>query len=168
MPKYLTCQLSTMTRNNYLARAHAVAGFLATALVASFFVGSLVSELVGQLSWIVLVKRSIFYSMWAMVLLVPLAALTGGRLAGKSQAPLVKAKRKRIRFLAPNGMLLLGLASYLYYKALRAELDAYFLVAQTLEFAAGLFNLFLLSLMIRDGFRLKKKYPKRSSPPVTN
>ena len=156
-----------MIKNNYLARTHAVAGFLATALIASFFVGSLVSELVGELSWIVLVKRSIFYCMWAMVLLVPLAALTGGRLAGKSQDPLVKAKRKRIRFLAPNGILLLGLASYLYYKAHRGELDAYFLVAQTVEFAAGLLNLVLLSLMIRDGFRLKKKYHKRPTSPVT-
>jgi hypothetical protein len=101
--------------------------------------------------------------MWTM-LLVPAAGRTGAQLAGKSRDPLVEGKRKRIRFIAPNGALLLGLASYLYYKASHGELDSFFQAAQALEFAVGLTNILLLSLMIRDGFRLKNKYRAHSQP----
>jgi hypothetical protein len=153
-----------MTKREIVARVHAVAGFVAAGLIASFFVSSAVSELSGKLAWIVQVKRAVFYCMWAMVLLVPAAAQTGAQLAGKSRDPLVAGKRKRLRFIAPNGGLLLGLASYLYYKASHGELDSFFQAAQALEFAVGLTNLVLLGLMIRDGFRLKDKYRPHPHP----
>ncbi len=56
-----------------LSQVHAAAGLLAFCLIGSFFVGSLVSELSGNLAWIVAIKRTVFYSMWAMVVLVPVA-----------------------------------------------------------------------------------------------
>ena len=150
-----------MKRPN-IAQLHGIAGLLAFCLIAIFFVSSLVSELYGDLSWIVVVKRTVFYCMWAMLILVPSAALTGTKLAGKSRNPIVEGKRKRLRWIAPNGLLLLSLASYLYYKASLGEIDQRFMIAQLLEFAVGLTNISLLGLMIRDGFRLKRQYQKFS------
>ncbi len=147
-----------------LSQAHAAAGILAFCLIGSFFIGSLISELSGNLVWIVHVKRTVFYGMWAMVLLVPLAALTGTKLAGKSRSATVENKRKRMRWIAPNGLLLLTLGSYLYYKASQSEFDTLFRSAQLLEFALGFTNLLLLGLMIRDGFRLKRQYKGRLQP----
>lgn len=144
-----------------IIRVHAIAGIAAFCLITGFFVSSLVSELSGNLTWIVLVKRTVFYCMWAMGLLVPSAAFTGTKLAGKSASPIVAGKRKRMRWVAPNGLLLLALASYLYYKANLAELDQRFMIAQGLEFILGFTNMTLLGLMIRDGFRLKRPLSKR-------
>lgn len=152
-----------------LAQVHAAAGIIAFCLIGSFFLSSLISELSGNLVWIVTVKRTVFYCMWAMVLLVPLAALTGGKLAGKSRSTLVETKRKRVRWIAPNGLLLVTIASYLYYKASQPEFDTLFRSAQLLEYALGLTNLRLLGLMIRDGFRLKpqpKGRPHPTHPPA--
>lgn len=153
-----------------LSRLHAAAGLIAWWLIASFFIGSLLSELWGNPAWIVLVKRTIFYSMWAMVLLVPLAARTGRKLAGKSGNGVVDGKRKRMRWIAPNGLLLLTLGSYLYYKASQGQFDPFFRSAQLVEWAVGLTNLVLLGLMIRDGYRLKRLYqgplPQTHRPPL--
>lgn len=145
-----------------LVRVHAITGILALCLITSFFVSSLLSEVSGDLSWIILVKRAVFYCMWAMLVLVPSAALTGIKLAGNSQNTIVKRKQKRMQWIAPNGLLLLTLASYLYYKANLEELDQRFMIAQLLEFAVGFTNIFLLGLMIRDGFRLKRQYQNLS------
>ncbi len=139
-------------------RVHTIAGIVAFCLITGFFVSSLVSELSGNLTWILPVKRTVFYCMWAMGLLVPAAAFTGTKLAGKSANPIVAGKRRRMRWVAPNGLLLLALASYLYYKANLAELDQRFMIAQGLEFVLGFTNMTLLGLMIRDGFRLKRPY----------
>lgn len=147
-----------MVNRRNLARVHAAAGLIAWCLIASFFIGSLISELLGSSTWIVLVKRTIFYTMWAMVVLVPLAALTGRKLAGKSRNVIVERKRRRMRWIAPNGLLLLTLGSYLYYKASQGQFDPFFMSAQLVELAVGLTNLVLLGLMIRDGFRLKRLY----------
>lgn len=147
-----------------LAQVHAAAGIIAFCLIGSFFMGSLISELSGNLVWIVHVKRTVFYCMWAMVLLMPLAALSGRKLAGKSRNATVENKRKRMRWIAPNGLLLVTLGSYLYYKVIQQEFDALFVSAQLLEFALGLTNLLLLGLMIRDGFRLKREYTGRPQP----
>ena len=147
-----------------IVRVHATAGVLALCLIATFFVSSLISELSGNLGWIVLVKRTVFYGMWAMLVLVPSAALTGMKLAGKSQNPIVAGKRRRMRWGAPNGLLLLTLASYLYYKANLGEIDQRFMIAQLLEFTVGFTNISLLGLMIRDGFRLKRPYKVQPQP----
>jgi len=152
-----------------IVRVHATAGIVALCLIATFFVSSLISELSGNPDWILLVKRMVFYCMWAMLLLVPTAAFTGMKLAGKSSNPIVAEKRKRMRWVAPNGLLLLTLASYLYYKANLGELDQRFMIAQVLEFAVGFTNLTLLGLMIRDGFQLKRQYQnalEQTSKPV--
>ena len=147
-----------MINRRSLSQVHAAAGLIAWCLIASFFIGSLLSELSGNPTWIVLVKRTIFYTMWAMVVLVPVAALTGRKLAGKSRNVVVERKRKRMRWIAPNGLLLLTLGSYLYYKASQGQFDPFFTSAQLIELAVGLTNLVLLGLMIRDGYRLKRLY----------
>lgn len=147
-----------------LSQVHAAAGIIAFCLIGSFFIGSLVSELSGNLVWIVAVKRTVFYSMWAMVLLVPLVALSGRRLAGKSHNATVENKRKRMRWIAPNGVLLVTLGSYLYYKVSQQEFDSLFMCAQLVELALGFTNLLLLGSMIRDGFRLKRQYKSWTQP----
>lgn len=62
-----------------------------------------------------------------------------------------------MRWIAPNGLLLVALASCLYYKASQQEFDSLFRSAQLVEFALGFTNLLLLGLMVRDGFRLKRQ-----------
>lgn len=143
---------------------HAIAGILAFLLILSFFLASLVCELSGNLTWLLQLKKIIFFTMWAMVILVPAAAFTGNELAGKSKDERVEKKRGRMRWIAPNGMILLSLASFLFYKVSKDEIDLLFYAAQVAELIVGAINILLLGLMIRDGFRLTRRF---KAEPVT-
>ncbi|WP_206512973.1 hypothetical protein [Larkinella soli] len=148
-----------------LARIHAAAALTAFGLITVFFISTFVAEVSGRASWIIAVKKGIFYGMWAMPLLMPAAGWTGFRLAGKSQHPIILRKRSRLRWIVANGLLLLGLAVFLYGKAAHNQLDTVFLGAQLLESGLGATNLFLLGAMIRDGLRLRPKAGKKEPGP---
>jgi hypothetical protein len=146
-----------------LIRIHASAGMTAFALITVFFTASLVAELSRITQWTVLVKTLIFYSMWVMLILMPLAVSTGLKLAGKSQHPIVARKKARLRWLMPNGLILLGLAYWLYQRAITHQFDQLFIGLQVLELVLGAINIILLGQMIRDGFQLRSKAKKSST-----
>jgi hypothetical protein len=72
--------------------------------------------------------------------------------------------------IAANGILVLVPAVlFLAWKAGNGEFDAAFVAVQIVEFAAGSFNLALMGLNIRDGFRLSRglRPAGRRPSPVT-
>jgi hypothetical protein len=89
-------------------RIHFFAGLLATLTIASFFSASLFSELLSSTETIVAVKALIV--MPGLFVLIPAIALTGlsGFILSKSrQGRLIAAKKKRMPFIAANGVLIL-------------------------------------------------------------
>ena len=90
-----------------IGRVHLVAGVLAFALICTFWTSTVVSELFGSAATVAAVKAAI---LWGMLALIPAMAAVGGtgfRLGGKSKAPLVAAKRRRMPVIALNGILIL-------------------------------------------------------------
>ena len=141
-----------------IGKAHLIAGFLAFALIASFWTATVFVELLGDAAAIATVKGAI---LWAMLLLVPAMAAVGGsgfRLGGRSRAPIVATKRKRMMAIAANGLLVLvPSAFFLAARAADGRFDAAFYAVQGVELVAGALNLGLMGLNIRDGFAMSRR-----------
>ncbi|PTN51457.1 hypothetical protein DAI43_10145 [Achromobacter xylosoxidans] len=123
--------------------------------LAAFWISTVASELFLAASAVAQVKLAIAYALLGFVPVMMLTAASGFLMGGKGRHPLLLAKRKRMPFIAANGLLILVPAAV--FLALRAQaglLDGVFYGVQVLELAAGAANLALIGLNIRDGLRL--------------
>lgn len=140
---------------------HPLAGLLALLTIATFWLSTAISELFLSAAAVSAVKTAI---PWGFILLVPALAATGGSgfaLSKGMRKGLVEAKRKRMPFIAANGLLvLIPAALFLAYKAQAGAFDASFYAVQVLELIAGAANITLLSLNMRDGLALTRSRRK--------
>lgn len=124
---------------------HPLAGGVAIATIATFWLSTVVSELSGSEALIVQVKSLI---PWGFLILVPALAATGATgfaLAGSRKGGLISKKKKRMPIIAANGLLILiPSALFLATKANAGEFDVAFYVVQLLELTAGGVNFWLL------------------------
>lgn len=134
---------------------HAAAGTLALLLVASFLGASLYAELMMDEALIAETKRLILLG---VCLLIPAMAATGGSgfaLAKGRIGGIVEAKKRRMRILAGNGLVvMLPSAIWLHMLASAGNFGTQFLVVQAMEFAGALLQLYLLGRNFRDGLKL--------------
>lgn len=139
-----------------LKTLHPFAGAVALATVATFWLATLLVELLGSPAAVAAVKTAI---PWGFLLLIPALAATGGTgltLAKGRRAGLIGAKCRRMPVIAANGVLVLVPAAlFLAAKARAGEFDAGFYAVQAVELAAGAVNIALLGLNMRDGMRMK-------------
>lgn len=140
---------------------HAIAGTAATLIVTSFLTTTIVSELFFGPMAVAAVKQAIA---WSLVLFIPVMAATGASgasLARSRSGAIVERKKKRMLFIAMNGLLVLAPAAiFLHVKASAGNFDTVFYVVQAMEVAAGGTQLSLLILNMRDGLRLSGKLKK--------
>jgi len=139
-----------------MKQVHFIAAVVATLTIAAFFVSTLLVEFLGSLDAVAQVKRLIVLpGLW---ILVPAIAATGGTGFARSksrQGRLVDAKKKRMPFIAANGLvILIPCAILLDSWASQSLFDARFYLVQGLELAAGGTNLVLMGLNMRDGLML--------------
>jgi len=138
-----------------LKRIHPIAGIIASLTILTFWTSTVASELLGSIETIAFVKQAI---PWGLLILVPALAITGAsgfRLAGTSSDFRLVRKKRRMPFIAGNGLLILVPAAlYLATLASRREFGSHFYAVQAFELIAGAVNLTLMSLNIRDGLRL--------------
>ncbi len=136
-------------------RIHAVAAMLTLLFLAAFWMSTVVSELFLSASAVAQVKIAIAYALWGFLPVMMLTAASGFLMGGKGRHPLLLAKRRRMPFIAINGLLILVPAAvFLSLRAQAGLLDRAFYGVQALELAAGAANLALIGLNIRDGLRL--------------
>ena len=140
------------------AKIHAAAGAVALLAVACFWLLTAVAELSGDVGTVVAVKSAI---LGGMVVLIPAMALAGasGFSLGKSwRSPVVQRKKRRMRFIAANGLLVLLPSAYVLAGwAEQGRFDEAFVAVQALELMAGAANITLLSLNMRDGLALRRR-----------
>lgn len=134
---------------------HAGAGTVAMILISGFLTATVISELLLDEVAILAVKKAI---LTGLCLLIPTLAITGGSgfsLARGRHSPAIDRKRKRMKIIAANGLLLLlPLAIMLYLRATAGLFDSFFYAMQTLEVLAGSVQLVLLARNFRDGRRM--------------
>jgi hypothetical protein len=143
-----------------IRRLHAAAGIVALATILTFWTSTLLAEVSGELGVIVAVKSAI---PWGFLLLIPALAIAGGtgmKLAGRHVGRLVRAKRRRMPYVAANGLLVLVPAAFLLrHLALEGAFGWVFVAVQAAELLAGATNIVLLGLNLRDGLRLRSRRP---------
>ncbi|MFL9828141.1 hypothetical protein [Rhodoplanes sp. SY1] len=153
---------------------HGLAGTAAFLTILTFWTTTVWSELLADLATVAAVKQAIA---WALLLLVPILAVTGLsglRLAGGATAqpnaarpnaarplppPAIRAKLRRMPIVAANGVLILvPCAITLAVLSARGDFGSTFQAVQALELLAGPVNLALIGLSIRDGIRLAGRH----------
>jgi hypothetical protein len=145
-------------RTQTMNRIHPIAGAVALFTILTFWLSTVTVELFGSVPQVVWVKTTLPFGLLILVPAIAGAGLSGIRLGAKWRGQLVEAKRKRMPIIAANGLLvLMPSALFLSFKAQAAEFDTAFYGVQALELLAGAINLLLLSLNMRDGFRMTSR-----------
>jgi hypothetical protein len=137
-------------------RAHLLAGLLAPLCIATFFLSTVLTELFGSHAAVTQIKSPIVSpGLWIMVPLMAAAGGSGMFLSRARKGKLVDAKKKRMPFIAANGLLVLvPCAIVLNRWAAAGSFDNAFYAVQTIELVAGAANLALMGLNARDGLRM--------------
>ena len=137
---------------------HPIAGAIALLTILSFWLSTAWSEVFAGQQAVTTVKTLVPYGFFV---LVPALIATGGsgfRLGKRMRGPLINAKKKRMPYIAANGILILiPSALFLSFKAQSGAFDQGFYVVQAVELIAGAANITLLGLNMRDGFRLTRR-----------
>jgi hypothetical protein len=149
-------------------RAHLIAGILAPLCIATFFLSTILTELFGSHAAVAQLKSLIVTpGLWIMVPLMAAVGASGMFVAKSRRGRLVDAKKKRMPFIAANGLLVLvPCAIVLNRWAAAGSFDTAFYVVQAIELIAGATNLALMGLNARDGLCMAGRL-RVSSPSVT-
>jgi hypothetical protein len=137
-------------------RLHLLAGIVASLCISTFFVSTVLVELFGSPDAVARLKSLIVApGLW---ILIPALAVTGGSgifLSKARRGRLVETKKKRMPFIAGNGLLVLvPCAIVLDRLAAAGNFDTTFYGVQAFELLAGATNMALMGLNVRDGLRM--------------
>jgi hypothetical protein len=133
-------------------KVHAIAGVIGFVTILMFWTSTVFSELLGSYETMATVKTMILRGMFILIPAMIVVGASGMNLGLKRKDAPAIAKKKRMPFIAANGLvILLPAAFYLQSKAIVGDFDAMFYAIQLLELVAGAINLTLMGLNIRDG-----------------
>lgn len=134
---------------------HPIAGVVGMATIVTFWLSTVAVEAFGGPGAVLAVKAAI---LWGLLALVPALAVTGAtgfRMGARSADPRIAAKRRRMPFIAFNGLLVLvPCAVFLQARAAAGDFGGAFTLVQGIELVAGAVNLTLMGLNLRDGLAL--------------
>lgn len=144
-----------------LRHIHLIASRTAFLCILTFWISTLISELFLSQDMVIWVKNAIAYGVFLLIVAMAVTGATGFKMGGKSKHHNIVAKKKRMPLIALNGLLiLLPCAFYLCHKANLGQFDGVFYGVQAVELVAGLVNLSLMRLSMKDGMNIRK--PKQS------
>jgi len=137
-------------------RVHLIAGILGPLCIATFFSCTVLAEIFCSHEDVALLKSLIVTpGLWILVPAIACAGGSGMFLSRTRRGRLVDAKKKRMPFIAANGLLVLVPCAILLNRwATAGAFDTTFFIVQMIEFVAGATNLTLMGLNVRDGLRM--------------
>jgi hypothetical protein len=148
-----------------LVRIHLGGSTGALAIITAFLASSAVIELLGDPGDVRVLRHGVLLGLPLLVACLAAAALTGRRLAGRSRAPAVRRKRRRMQIVAAAGLLvLIPCAVILDFLAGSAHAGVLAGALEITEIVAGGLNLALLALNFRDGRGLARRRGPARSP----
>lgn len=135
---------------------HRFGGILAPLCLIIFFSSTVFVELFSSTATIAQLKAWIVTpGLWVMIPAIAMAGGSGMFMGNTRKGRLVESKKKRMPFIAANGILVLvPCAIFLNRWAQAGTFDTTFYVVQVVELIAGAINLFLMGLNVRDGLRM--------------
>jgi hypothetical protein len=146
-----------------LVTLHGVSGAAALGLVACFWSLALWCELGASAATVVVLRQGILYALPLLVLALATAGASGARLAGRVPGPAARAKLRRMRLAAVNGLLvLIPAAVFLGLRARAGDLSGPFATVQAAELCAGAVNMVLLGRNLAAGLAMRARAPHRA------
>jgi len=147
-------------------RAHLIAGILAPLCLIAFFLSTVIVELFGSHAAVAQLKALIVTpGLWIMIPAMAAAGGSGMFLSRSRKGRLIDAKKKRMAFIAANGLLVLvPCAIVLSRWAAAGAFDGAFYVVQSIELIAGATNFWLMGSNMRDGLRLAGRLHVAAAP----
>lgn len=146
-------------------KIHLFSAIVSMLCIATFFISTIIIELFGSKETISMVKALIVNP--GLFILIPSMALVGGSgfSASKNRkGRLIDSKKKRMPFIALNGLVILTpCAIFLSLWATAGIFDMKFYIVQGIELVAGASNLILMSLNMRDGLKMTGKLRRNAS-----
>ena len=140
------------------AKLHAAAGGVALLTVSCFWMSTVAAELTGYAETIAAAKAAILAGMVLLIPAMMIAGASGFSLGKGWKSPVIQHKKRRMRIIAANGLLVLLPSAYVLAGWAEAgRFDTAFFVVQALELVAGAVNIALLSLNMRDGLALRRR-----------
>lgn len=135
---------------------HRIGALVAPLCIALFWTATIVIELWGSPAQVARLKALIVTpGLWILIPAIAMAGASGMLMSKKRGGRLVEVKKKRMPFVAANGLLvLLPCAIALNHWAAAGQFDARFYAVQVVELIAGPINFILMALNVRDGLRL--------------
>lgn len=136
---------------------HKLSAFAAIFCITLFFLATIISEIFGSYNNIIIVKKLILFP--GLFILIPIIIITGisGAIMTKSKKGVIAKKKKRMIFIALNGIfILVPSAITLNYLASNIIFSQSFYMIQIVELLAGLANIILMSLNIKDGVKIHR------------
>lgn len=147
------------------SKIHLIAGILAPFLIFIFLFATIIVELFGSPESIAMVKSLIVTP--GLFILVPTMATIGASgfaISKGRKGKLIENKKKRMPFIAMNGILILVPAAiFLDQWAATGKFDTQFYIVQLIEIIAGSINLTLLGMNIRDGLKMAGRLRPKNS-----
>lgn len=141
-----------------LLRLHAATGALALVMILGFQAATVLVEAFGSPTAIAAVKQAIAWSLLALVPALATAGITGRSLGRGWRLPAVAAKQRRMALAAANGLLILAPAAIALARlSAQGSFGPLFTAIQATELAAGLVNVVLLGLNMKDGLALRAR-----------
>jgi len=139
-----------------LKRLHLIFSTLALLCIATFFLSTICVEVIGSRHLIASLKQLIVSpGLWILVPAIIATGASGVLMSRKRQGRLVALKKKRMPFIAANGLLvLMPCAIVLNQWASAGSFDTRFYFVQLIELIAGATNIALMGLNMRNGLRL--------------
>lgn len=149
-------------------RIHALAGIVATALVASFMTATIIVEvIVREKAAILGVKTAILFALIILIPSVMIAGGTGRSLAAGRTAPLLTGKKRRATLVAVIGITVLVPCAITLRILADGRIGPAFIVVQAIELAGGTVNLTLLVRNVRAGRLLTAARRRRKANGAT-
>lgn len=144
---------------------HRIGGFVALLCIALFWTSTVLVELFGSPAAVARLKSLIVMpGLWILIPAIAMAGGSGMFMSKSRRGRLVDTKKKRMPFIAANGLLVLvPCAIFLDRWAAAGSFGTTFYVVQAIELTAGPINLVLMALNVRDGMRMAGRL--RVSPP---
>ena len=145
-------------------KIHAAAGVIGFLTILTFWTTTVYSELLGSYETVAFVKNMILKGMFILIPAMVVVGASGMNLGRKRRDAQALAKKRRMPFIAANGLIiLLPAAFYLHSKAVVGDFDLMFYAIQAVELIAGATNLTLMGLNIRDGRAMARRRKQMAS-----
>jgi len=147
-----------------LRNIHKTAAILALVLITSFLTSTIIADLFATPQQIAHVKSTILMFIPGLILAMMVTGISAKKLYPGVMKGALKIKETRMKIAAINGVIvLLPAAIVLARWSALGQFDGLYWTVQILEIIAGMINLTMIGLNIRDGIRLGAKAKKRTA-----